>query len=368
MPRRASRPLILAQPTRFGGVEARTARVVLTALVVLLLIGLTALGAAPLAGDAPTNGQTDIALYSGVVEALRHGGHYYPALADQLRAGGYPLRPFIAFRLPTLAVVQAALPHWLLLGALWGLALAVIASWYPRLRVAVANPLARGGAMLVLLAGMFVVVQPSLAWFHESWAGLLIAWSLGRHAQGRWAEAAALGLAAALIRETAALYLLVMAAWAWRSGAVRELRGWGIALAVLAVAVAAHAYAVSLVVKPLDPVSPGWTGLMGPGFVVQAIAGATALALLPMVVAAVGVVLALFGWVAWDDAVARRTGSVIAGYALLLMLFARADNFYWVLLIAPLVPIGLLFALDGLRDLIGSARDARRITVTRVVR
>ena len=58
-----------------------------------------------------------------------------------------------------------------------------------------------------------------------------------------------------------------------------------------------------------------------------------------------------------------------AGYAALLALFGRADTFYWGLMVAPTLLIGLAFAPDGVRDLIARAQDPRRkITVTRVVR
>jgi hypothetical protein len=37
------------------------------------------------------------------------------------------------------------------------------------------------------------------------------------------------------------------------------------------------------------------------------------------------------------------------------MIIGRPDNFYWAIMLAPLLPIGLAFAPAALRDLIRSA-------------
>ena len=59
----------------------------------------------------------------------------------------------------------------------------------------------------------------------------------------------------------------------------------------------------------------------------------------------------------------------VAGLALVLIaVCARSDHVYWVLMITPLLLLGLVFAVDGLRDLIVAAMDTRRITVTRIIR
>jgi hypothetical protein len=66
---------------------------------------------------------------------------------------------------------------------------------------------------------------------------------------------------------------------------------------------------------------------------------------------------------------AVRALGVLAGYALLLAVFCRVDTYYWGLLAAPILPIGLVFAPDSLRDLWRGVRQRRRrITVTRTTR
>ena len=156
---------------------------------------------------------------------------------------------------------------------------------------------------------------------------------------------------------------------AFAEGNRKEALGWAATLGVLAVVVALHAHAVAQVVRPTDPASPGWAGLLGFGFFVKTMQLSTALDLAPLWLAAPLVGLALFGWAAWRDALALRGLAIFATYAALLGLFGRADTFYWGLMIAPTLLIGLAFAPDGLRDLIAAARVPRRkITITRVTR
>ncbi len=361
-------PIWLAAPTRYAGLSRRASRIVLAALLALV-IGLTIMAlripvATPLAVDTPT----DIGLYQQIVDGVRHGGGYYQVAADALRSGGYPMRPFVTFRLPTLAVVQAALPAWAVAALLYTLAAGTFMAWNRPLFTDLPGRGARAAALVLLVGGMIIHLQVPLMGFHEVWAGLLVALSLALRRRGYWVEAVAFALAAMLIRETAALYVTVMAVFALAEGARREAAGWSAALVVLAGAVAAHAHAVAQVVGPLDPTSPGWSAMLGPGFVVHTITIATALAVVPMWLAAPLVVLALAGWGAWDSPLAHRTLAILLAYGMLLALFARGDTFYWGLMIAPIFLIGLVFVPDALRDLAVAAFDTRRITVTRVTR
>lgn len=348
------------------------ARILLALIALLMLASLTALAvpASPSAAASaaePGGGQADIVLYQSIIADLRGGGDYYSATASALRAGNYPLKPFVTFRLPTLAIVLAALPPLGGMALMLMLAAAVMVAWFVRLRPAFVRlaPLAMG--LTLLAAGMVAFVQPALMAFHEIWAGPLIALSLALRRPGRWVEAAAVAMIAMLIRETAALYVIVMAVMALRDGYRREAIGWAATLLVLAGVVAVHALAVAQVVGPLDPASPGWSGMLGFGFFVKSVATATALTAAPLWLAAPLVALALFGWAGWRDQVAIRALWLFAGFAVLLGLFGRLDSFYWGLMIAPLFLIGLAFVPDTLRDVAAAATDRRRIIVTRRV-
>ncbi|AQR75561.1 hypothetical protein [Sphingomonas sp. LM7] len=365
--------LWLSAPSRFAGIGKTRGRVVLAGLALLLLACLTVLAvpdpAAVATGPATSQSdQTDLMVYEKIVAGVKGGGDYYTVATDALRAGGYPLRPFLTVRMPSLAVVQAALPPWGPAALLYLLAAYVGMVWGLRLGDVLPRALPRLAALLLLIGSMLAFLQAELVAFHEIWAGLLIALSLGLRRPGRWMESVAFGLVAMLIRETAALYVLVMLAMAWREGARREALGWLTALVLFAAALAAHAHAVSGMTGPLDAASPGWSGLLGFGFFVKALSLATALQLLPVAAAAMIVGLALFGWAAWDDPLGLRMVALLAAYAALIGIFARSDTFYWALMVAPVFLAGLVFVPDGLRDLLRPNLDRRRITVTRVAR
>jgi hypothetical protein len=367
-------PFRLSQPTRFAGIAAGRARAVLAALAGLLLLCLTALAvpdpsAVPVERGAAAPA-SDLTLYAGIVAGVRAGGGYYQVASEALRAGDYPLRPFLTMRMPALAQVQASLPEEAPGALLVVLALLTGAAWWWRLAAVLPGRLSRIGLGLLLLGSLAAFLQRELAPFHELWAGLLIASGLALRRPGRWVEPVALGLAAMLIRETALLYAGLMAVFAWWEGERREALAWAAAIALFAVALAVHAYAVAGVTGPLDPASPGWAGLLGPGFTVRAMTLATALQLLPLWLAAPLVGAALFGWASWGDPAGKRVAAVLGGYGAVLALFARGDNFYGALLVAPLLLAGLAFVPAALGDLLRAARagERPRITVTRVAR
>lgn len=367
-------PLWLATPSRFAGLSLRGARIGVALLALLLLATLLALaspGAPPINHDPANRGedQVDVVRYETIVQGVRGGGGYYPVTAQALRAGDDAMQPFLTFRLPTLAVVQAALPPAATMLLLYALVAGVMFAWYRQVRSAFAPPTPVWIAMALLAGGLIAFVKADLACFHEIWAGLLIALSLAVRREGKWIEAVAIGLIALLIRETAALYVVIMAVFAFAEGHRKEAIGWAATLGVLAVVLALHAHAVSLVVRETDPALAGWPGPLGFGFFITTMQLWTVLTLAPLWFAAPVIGLALFGWAAWKSALALRALAVFTGYAALLALFGRADTIYWGLMIAPTLLIGLAFAPDGVRDLIARAQDPRRkITVTRVVR
>lgn len=364
--------LWLAEPSRFAGLSRGKARAALALLALLLLATLSALTVPQpaAASGGPSNradDEADIVLYEAIVDGVRHGGNYYAVAADELRRDNYPLRPFVTFRLPTLAMVQALMPDWAVIGLLWTLAAGVMLAWYRRLRPAFARPPPLLIAMVLLAGGMGAFVQADLAAFHEVWAGLLIALSLALRRPGHWVAAVGVGTIALLIRETSALYVAIMIVLAWLEGDRREALAWMGGLVLLAIVVAAHAHAVAQVVTPVDPASPGWAGMLGFGFFVEAMTLSTALRLAPMWLAALLMGLTLFGWAAWRDLTGIRALATFSAYAALIALFGRVDTFYWGLMVAPAILIGLAFVPDGLRDLIAAAFPKRRkITVTRL--
>ncbi|MES2096912.1 MAG: hypothetical protein V4459_09130 [Pseudomonadota bacterium] len=366
----ARSPLWLATPSRYAGMTRNRARAVLLLLVVAMAATLTALAApAPPPAtpdpDKPGQNRADIALYQTMVAGVRAGGDYYRVAAHAQRTGYYPVRPFFTMRLPTMVVLLALIPPWLAPLLLWGLCAGVIAAWYRRLQSLLPGREHQLMALLLLASGMMAFVDRELVFFHEIWAGLLIALSLAVWRPGRWIESAGIALIAMLIRETAALLPAVMCLMALIEGRRREALGWIATAVVLAIAVFFHAEAWARVVRPDDSLSAGWLGLLGYGFFVRTMTLVTGLAIFPLWAAAPLVVLSIFGWSALRDPIGGRVVALFAAYGLLLAVFCRVDTYYWAMLIAPPLLVGLAFAVDGVRDLVAAAGSTRRITVTR---
>lgn len=205
-------PLWLAAPTRFAALSPRAAQVALGLIAALLLACFTALPAPAPPPVAPETtaasrdeDRADVVLYETIVAGLRNGGDYYEVAAQELRRGGYPLRPFVTFRLPTLARVQAMVPDLASTAMLFALAALTVAAWYRRLSPALTHLAPRLLVATLTLGGLASFIRADLVAFHEVWAGTLIALSLALRRPGNAATAIALALAAMLIRETAAL-------------------------------------------------------------------------------------------------------------------------------------------------------------------
>jgi hypothetical protein len=359
--RRPLTPVWLAAPSRFANISQPAARAVVAVLALFL-------AAATLAALSAVPGHTDTALYGGIVEGVRHGGNYYAVTADALRAGGYPLAPFTAFRLPTSAVIEAALPGMAVMAMLYLLTGAAAAAWYGRMRSGIRTRGARTMVAVLLFASLAPMLQTSFAPLPELWAGLAITLSLAVRRREHFFDAIALGLAAAVLSETAALYLMTMLVFALAERERRESLGWALALIVVVAVLSVHAHAVAEVVKPLDGTGVGWTGALSLSGFVSAAVSLTALGWLPLWLAAPIIGIATFGWATWRDPVAPRALVTIALTALLIAVVGREDTPHWALLVTPILLTGLVFVPDGLRDLVRAALDSRRITVRRIIR
>lgn len=356
--RRPVTPLWLARPSRVAGLSQPAARMLLAALALFLMALLI---------PQATGGDTDTGYFASLVDGVRHGGNYYAVAADTLRASGYPLRPFTTVALPTLTVIAAGLPVLALMAMLYALTAAVAAAWHARFRAALAPRAPVWVASILLLLALLPAIRPERLFVPDTWAGLLIALSLGLRRPDRWIEPVCFGLAAALIRDIAVLYMLVMAVFAWGERRRRETLGWVVGLGIAIIAIAAHAHAVAEVVKPLDapaaPLAPQGIGLVVASLSVAAMPGWT-----PHLLAALVIGIGLFGWAAWRSETASRALALFGVAALLIATIGGPDTLHWGQLVTPLLLPGLVFAVDGLRDLFGTALDTRRITVRRIVR
>jgi hypothetical protein len=337
---------------------------VLLALLLLISVGLT-LPPASAPGGAPVGG--DAALYRQVAARVASGENYYRAAAIEHRASGYPLKPFTAVRPPLLAEMAASLgPN----GAdllLRLLAVAAAAGTAIRLAPQLRPPF-REIAILLSAAAASAFVQAGMWVWHEIWAGLLCTLALACRSERRWRLSVALGLAAALLRELAFPFLLVMAGTGWANGARREAQAWIAAAAIVILFLVAHMTAVRAIALPGDVTSPGWLTFGGWRFDL-ALARQSLLIGLPAWMVAIATPLALLGWYAWPGAYALRVAAMLGLWMAAFLIVGRADNSYWGFLFAPLLPVGLALAPAALRDLIHAARfKPAHATVTHAIR
>jgi hypothetical protein len=333
--------------------------------LLIALAGLIALGLWPSAGPTAVKamtGDNDVALYRAVVERVRAGQAYEPAAVAEQRARGFPLKPFVVVRPPALATALAHLPGErtgdLLLALL---AAGVIGAWTWRLHAIRPGSVWLAATALILFTGVGLTMGGGGAsLFHEAWAGLLIALSLGLRTEKRFAAAVLIGLAAAVTRELAMPYLAIMALFALVERRRLEAGCFAAALAVALALLALHAHAVMSLVKPGDLASAGWVRLGGWAFVLKTGRWSLLAMLAGSWAAAVILPLSLIGAAGWRTSAGPRLAALLLGYTLGFMAIGRPENSYWGLLVAPLVAVGLSLAPMALGDLIRGALGANR--------
>jgi hypothetical protein len=341
------------------------------AWTVLLLAAILTLSTAigpprnpPPPSTGPGPHYTDRELYREITQKVAAGQDYYAATAATQRAHGYPIWPPWAVREPTeawvLVLLRNDLVRW---GALLLLAAAAVVLMRDGAEQA-PGPLWRRIAVTLLFGvGLAIVGVPTAPYLHENWATVFIALSLACWRPERWALSLLFGLIACLFREIAAPYLLVMAGFAAAQRRRAELLGWGAALAVLAVALAVHFALAARQHLPSDGFSPGWMRFGGWPFAVLAARRNIVLAVLPAPLASLVLLASLLGLVSarspWTD---RIAGTAIAFLAVF-MAVGRPDNYYWGMIVAPLLVMGLPLAPAALADL-GRAAAGRRPAVS----
>ncbi len=343
---------------RFAVLGARGALAILAALCCLIALGLWT-GASPphTKGGPPSN---DSAVFLRIVADLQQGEDYYPAALRELRAGDYPLKPFLTVRLPTLALAAAALPDPAVRQALAGaLALLTLAAWLWRLRGWMARPFSFSAMVVVMILALVPAPIGDDYTFHELWCGELMALALAVYSPRRWGISFVIACLALSLRELTAPFFLAMGVLAWRDGRRAEAGAWGFALLVFFGALALHAAAVQPWVKPDDPPSAGWLGLGGWQFLLLLTKWNFLLMTAPDWLPAVLLPLALFGLIArrgsWQD----RLALTVLGYSFTFLVVGRADNSYWGLLLTPLWPVGLVASGPALLGLLGKVRLQR---------
>ena len=318
---------------------------------------------APAAGPGPH--YSDQALYREIAQKVAVGQHYYVAAAATQRTHGYPIRPPWAVREPTEAWVLALLPNDLIRWAALLLLAAVAVVLMRDGAEQAPGPVWRRIAVTLLFGvGLALLGAPTAPYLHENWATVFIALSLAcwrpiPTSWRGWGLSVAFGLIACLFREIALPYMLVMVVFAVAGRRRAEALGWAAALILLAVALTIHFTLAARQIRPGDGFSPGWVRFGGWPFAVLAARRNIVLAVLPSPLASVALLAGLLGLISarspWTD---RIAGTAIAFLALFMVL-GRPDNYYWGMIVAPLLVMGLPFAPAALGDLARSAMGRR---------
>jgi hypothetical protein len=325
------------------------ARRLLPILAALILVAFGLMTGAERERAAPTSGPTDLGLYAYAAAAAAHPSTFYPSVIAEQRREGYELKPFLVVRPPALSFLLAALKTEALRRlALMALALASLLAWWIRLGREGVPPLPRACDLVALVTGALSAVALQAPYLHEVWAGLLVSLSLALRREDRFGPAVAAGLAAALIRELAAPYLVVMATTALLGRHWREAAAWTLALILFAAALAGHAAMVDALALPTDRAGPGWVKLSGWPFVLHAAQWNAVLAASPAWLTALAVPAALAGAATWTSSLGRRLAGTLTTYVLAFAVIGRPENFYWGLMFAPLLPLGFARACRGL--------------------
>jgi hypothetical protein len=182
--------------------------------------------------------------------------------------------------------------------------------------------------------------------------------SLALWRPGRWGWSVAIGLLAVLTRELALPYLAAMAFMAWREHRLREAAAWACAIALFGAAMLVHAHLVLQQIAAADPGSE-WLSSGGWAFVLSTARWNALFLVSPAWLVAIAVPLALVGLAGWAHPVGARMALTAGAYVGAFLVLGRPDNFYWGLMYAPFLALGLLFAWPALRDLWQAAAMCR---------
>ncbi|GJL55726.1 MAG: hypothetical protein NPIRA02_28580 [Nitrospirales bacterium] len=332
------------------------AGLVLLIMLLFVIYGLASMNQAfPERAPEVTDGE-DVRMYRSVIERTHNGEGYYEVVGDELGTRGYPTQPFLNWRLPTMSVIMGFFPS-----PVWGqwvlvvLGLVTLVWWFQ----VIDYESGFGYAMIcsVLLCGHLLICLNEQGYFyHELWAGMLIAFSLAAHARQYIVVSLVAGVLATFIRELAFLYLLIMFAVAWNEKRNGEVLGWLGGITIFSVALVYHASIVSGLVSSSHVTNESWIQFGGWSFVLSTGYWNAYLMASPKWVLAVILPLALVGLAGWRGP-GVRSALVLAGYFSVFLIAGRANNTYWGLMYASLVPLGVTYAIPAVVDLVRTCME-----------
>jgi len=361
----------MVEVSRFAAISAKGAKWVLGVLLALILASLWPAAQHPKSSVQPVStakseqktaksgdAEADLALYKAIVGRMQAGENYYAVAADEQRKRGYPLKPFVTVRQPTLALVLASL------GRTWGyvleltIGLTVLFVWYRKLIDQKVIAWRRVTFIGLLAAGLSPILVREAMYLHEIWAGALIALSIGLYRPNNWLPSVLVAACALALRELALPFVLLMTAFAFVQRRWVETAAWSALILLFLAGVYLHAQAVSGVVLPNDPKSATWLLQGGPAAALSFMWQALPLVELPQLIGYPIIIVGLFGWLCWRSETSLFVLLLLLGYMLAFAITGRPNNFYWGYLVSPLLMMGLIFVGPGLRDLQAAIKGA----------
>ena len=303
-------------------------------------------------------GGDDLRLYKAIVDRMRAGENYYAVAAEEQKTRGFPLQPFVTVRLPTLALLLAALGKTLGYVLELAIGLAALFAWHQKLAHYKVLKWRRWTVLALLAAGLSPIVNPELVYIHEIWAGALIALSIGLYRPTKWLPSLMVAACALALRELVLPFVLLMAAFALMQRRWLETCAWSSLILMFFGYMFLHAQGVSGVVLPTDPKAPAWMLLNGPAAALYFMWQSLPLSELPAAIAFPLIIIGLFGWLCWRSEVGLFALLLMLGYMLAFAITGRPNNFYWGYLISPLLMMGYIFVGPGVKNLQAAIKGA----------
>ncbi|MFN6935809.1 MAG: hypothetical protein ACK4NZ_11765 [Tsuneonella sp.] len=303
----------------------------------------------------PSARDDDLSVYDNVLVRLKRGESYYPAVAAEHREIGFPLTPGLAVRLPTLAWFYAAIGETGERAFAILLFLGVLIVWWRRLGELPETAAQRPLCMALIGIGAVLVLNVYYYRLHELPSGMLLAIGFGLWRPGKWFPAI-LPIAAALaIREHSLPFVALLGAMAiWRRD-WREAAVWTALGAAFIAGLALHLHLVAEQARAGDLVSQSWLAMRGLSGWLEAMIFPTNLRYLPHYIAGPVVVAMLLGWAGWRGPVGTFGFLLLAGYGFAFTIAGRDENYYWGLMVTPLLALGLAFAPMAAKGLLRAA-------------
>jgi len=210
--------------------------------------------------------------------------------------------------------------------------------------------------LFVAAAGMFA---PRSLLIHELISGTLLTIALGVYREDRWWPSLVFAGLALAVRELALPFILLWGAFALLQKRWREAAAVAGLIAIFAFSMWLHAQGVAAHRQSGDLVTPGWDAFIGPQLALLAMGKLTLLMFVPMAIAAPIALIALLGWIGLGGRLGLFATLWFIGFGLALSLFARTNNFYWVLMVLPAYAAGLALAPRAVGDLLQIAKGVK---------